>query len=373
MSGILTEQAGAWFYKRNLSPSYEPLAVKFGPLERVASKPGMALASGARIMDLAGDGQPDLVMLQEPTPGLFEHDGREGWQAFRPFRSRPNRDFRDPNVKFVDLDGDGHADVLISEDDAFVWHQSLGEDGFGPAMRVHQALDEERGPRLVFADGTQSVYLADLSGDGLTDLVRLRNGEVCYWPNLGYGKFGAKVTMDDAPVFDTAELFDHRRIRLADIDGTGTTDIIYLHSAGVRLYFNQSGNSWSKPHELRACPAVDDFVSVQPADLFGNGTSCLVWSSASPAHARRQMRYVDLMGGVKPHLLIKSINNLGAETRVQYAPSTKFYLADRAADKPWITRLPFPVHRRRTARDVRSHRTQSVRDSICVPSRLFRR
>ena len=67
-----------------------------------------------------------------------------------------------------------------------------------------------------------------MSGDGLTDLVRIRNGEVCYWPNLGYGRFGAKVTMDNAPWFDDARLFDQRRIRLADIDGSGVTDIIYL-------------------------------------------------------------------------------------------------------------------------------------------------
>jgi hypothetical protein len=56
------------------------------------------------------------------------------------------------------------------------------------------------------------------------------------------------------------------------------------------------------------------------------------------------MRYIDLMGGQKPHLLIKAVNNLGAETVVRYAPSTKFYLADKAAERPWITRLPFPVH-----------------------------
>ena len=56
------------------------------------------------------------------------------------------------------------------------------------------------------------------------------------------------------------------------------------------------------------------------------------------------MRYVDLMGGSKPHLLVKTVNNLGAETRVDYAPSTKFYLQDKRDGKPWITRLPFPVH-----------------------------
>ncbi|HLB50055.1 MAG TPA: SpvB/TcaC N-terminal domain-containing protein, partial [Anaerolineales bacterium] len=350
--GILTEQAGAWFYKRNISPinvkpgnGHTNTEAKFAPVELVATKPNLALAGGqAQFMDLAGDGQPDLVVLDGPMPGLYEHDEEEGWQPFRPFTSRLNRDMRDPNLKFVDLDGDGHADVLISEDDAFVWHPSLAEAGFGPARRVHQALDEEKGPRLVFADGTQSIYLADLSGDGLTDLVRIRNGEVCYWPNLGYGRFGARVTMDHAPHFDHPDQFDHKHIRLADIDGTGTTDIIYLHRDGVRLYFNQSGNSWSAPQPLRVFPRVDDLVSIIPTDLLGNGTACLVWSSPLQGDARRQMRYVDLMGGQKPHLLIKTVNNLGAETVVHYAPSTKFYLQDKYDGKPWITRLPFPVH-----------------------------
>lgn len=342
--GILTEQAGAWFYKRNISPISEH-PVEFAALERVVAKPNLALAGGqAQFMDLAGDGQPDLAVMDGPLPGLYEHDGDEGWQPFRPFTSRLNRDTRDPNLKFVDLNGDGHADVLISEDDAFVWHASLAEEGFGQARRILQALDEEKGSRLVFADGTQSIYLADLSGDGLTDLVRIRNGELCYWPNLGYGRFGAKVTMDHAPHFDHPDQFDHKRIRLADIDGTGTTDLVYLHRDGVRLYFNESGNSWSEPQHLNVFPRVDDLVSIVPTDLLGNGTACLIWSSPLPGDARRQMRYVNLMGGQKPHLLVRTINNLGAETHVEYVSSTKFYLQDKRDGKPWITRLPFPVH-----------------------------
>ena len=342
--GLLTEQADTWYYKRNLSPISER-PVELAPFERVAVKPNLALAGGqAQFMDLAGDGQPDLVVLDGFQPGFYEHDGDEGWRTFRPLPARLNCDTRDPNLKFIDLDGDGHADILISEDDAFVWHASLAEAGFGPAKRIVQSLDEEKGPRLVFADGTQSIHLADLSGDGLTDLVRIRNGEVCYWPNLGYGRFGAKVTMDQAPWFDTSDQFDHKRIRLADIDGSGTTDIIYLHRDGVRLYFNQSGNSWSVPQLLSAFPRVDDLVSVTPTDLKGNGTACLVWSSSLPGDARRQMRYVDLMGGRKPHLLVKTVNNLGAETHVVYAPSTKFYLQDKREGTPWVTRLPFPVH-----------------------------
>jgi RHS repeat-associated protein len=342
--GILTEQAGtgSWFYKRNLGPLTN--TAEFAPLETVTLKPNVSLSGGAEIMDLAGDGQPDVVLMEGPTPGLYKHDDAEGWQPFRPFTSHLNCDLRDPNLKFVDLDGDGHADVLITEHEAFVWHASLAEDGFGPARRVAQALDEEKGPRIVFADGTQSIYLADLSGDGLTDLVRIRNGEVCYWPNLGYGRFGAKVTMDNAPWFDHPGQFDHRYIRLADIDGSATTDIIYLHREGVRLYFNQSGNGWSQPQVLKVFPRIDELVSILPTDLLGNGTACLVWSSALPGDAQRSMRYVNLMGGRKPHLLVKTLNNLGAETRVDYAPSTKFYLQDKRDVKPWVTRLPFPVH-----------------------------
>ncbi|HEX5736593.1 MAG TPA: SpvB/TcaC N-terminal domain-containing protein [Blastocatellia bacterium] len=351
--GILTQQADGWFYKRNLSPLTienngvaQTVEARFAATELIPEQPSLANIRNGRqqLLDLDGDGQIDLVEFDRPLSGFYERTYGESWSEFVPFKSAPTIAWNNPNVKFFDLTGDGKADIIIAEDDVFIWHPSLGVAGFGAAERVQQSLDEEKGPHLVFADSTQSIYLADLSGDGLTDIVRIRNGEISYWPNLGYGRFGAKVTMDNAPWFDAHGLFDQNRIRVADVDGSGTSDIIYMGRDGVDLYFNESGNSWSDAHRLSNFPQVDSLSSVFALDLLGNGTACLVWSSTLPAQANRHMRYVDLMGGQKPHLLVKFKNNLGSETRVHYAPSTKFYLSDRFAGKPWVTKLPFPVH-----------------------------
>jgi RHS repeat-associated protein len=350
LSGILTEQAGSWFYKRNLSANNlvpdngtNRTVPQFGPLELVAAKPNAALSSGVlQFLGLSGGGQLDLVAFKGTVPGYYKRTEDQGWEPFSTFKALPNIPWNDPDLRFVDLTGDGHADILITEDNVFTWYPSLAEAGFDRDQRTFQAFDEEQGPHLVFADGTQSIYLGDLSGDGLSDLVRIRNGEVCYWPNLGYGRFGAKVTMDNSPWFDAPDLFDQKRIRLADIDGSGTTDIIYLGGQGVAIYCNECGNAWSDPEFLTSFPRIDDLSSVVATDLLGNGTACLVWSSALPGDSRRPMRYIALMQE-KPHLLTSTKNNLGAETAVHYAPSTKFYLQDKLNGNPWITRLPFPV------------------------------
>ena len=348
LSGILTDFGGGWGYKRNLSPlAANGSRARFGPLESIGSLParsGLAADTQLQFLDLSGNGRPDVVALAEPTPGFYERTEDEGWEPFRRFELLPRIDWSDPNLKLVDVTGDGLADALITEDGVYTFYPSLGAQGFAEAELVHQPWDEARGPTAVFADGAQTVFLADMSGDGRSDIVRVRNGEVCYWPDLGYGRFGAKVVMDSSPRFADNEGFDARRLRLTDVDGSGTTDLLYVGDDGVRVYFNRSGNSWAEPYRVAVFPSADSLSSVQALDLLGNGTACLVWSSGLPAERSAPLRYVDLMGGQKPHLLVRIANNLGAETRLTYAPSTRFYLADKLAGTPWITRLPFPVH-----------------------------
>ena len=337
VSGVLAEQDGALYYKRNLGRG------RLGGLEEVRSRPSTAtLATGEQLLDLDGDGRLELVALA--TGAINERTPDGDWAPMRVLPRVPNVDWADRNLKLIDLTGDGRPDVMITEQDAITWYESAGSEGFEAAARVAKTLDEEAGPAVVFADGTESIHIADMTGDGLADLVRVRNGEVCFWPNCGRGHFGRRVTVDASPWFDEPERFDQARVRFADVDGLGPTDLLYLGARGVDLYVNRSGNSFAPAHRLAQLPPVPDPGAVSTVDLLGNGTSCLVWSSSSPADSGRQLRYVDLMGGAKPHLLTRVRNNLGAETRVSYSASTRFYLEDAAAGRPWLTRLPFPVH-----------------------------
>ena len=346
--GLLSEEGDAWIFKRNISNFPRDAAAvtaRFEPPALVATAPARpALSAAAQIVDLEGDGRLRLVQFRQPVAGYYELDDEGRWDPFLPFPSQPNVDWDDPNVRILDLDGDGRADLLIAEDLVFTWYASAGRDGFTNAETATRLFDEERGPSLVFTDPRSAVLLADMSGDGLSDVVRIRDGEICYWPNLGYGRFGGKVTMPGSPMAEYPEQFDPKRIRLADVDGTGTSDLMYLGDEEVRLYFNRSGNSWSEPHVLTEFSAPDSVTRVEVLDFLGTGTACLVWSSPLLSDVRQPVRYVDLMSGQKPHLLSAVRNNFGLETRIHYRASTHFFLQDYYAGHPWITSLPFPVH-----------------------------
>lgn len=358
ISGLLAFHQDSWYYKRNTSASNystasssdgsqidrEKLIARLGPLEIVDPGPfTTASALDMQFGDINGNGKLDLISRAAGQWGYYERDEDEslGWTEFRPFLSFPSVK-PDRNVQFIDLTGDGLADVLMYEDQVYTWYPSQGSDGFGAPESYTQSWDETKGPVCVFADSDQSLYLADMSGDGMADLCRIRNGDCCYWPQLGYGRFGAQVCFDNAPWSDYYDQFDHHRVKIADIDGSGTADIVYLQNNGVDIYLNESGNSFSSRKTV-FLPFLDNSTVFNTVDLLGNGTQCLVWSSPLPCNTPSPMCYVDIFRNRKPHLVTSFTNNLGSNTHIHYAPSTKFYLEDKQKGQPWITRLHFPV------------------------------
>ncbi|MFI0429208.1 SpvB/TcaC N-terminal domain-containing protein [Mariniflexile sp. HMF6888] len=348
LSGILSEQANGWYYKHNLGVWNDDSDPKlmFEQAKLVSPKPSFAgLGGQLQLSDLDADGGKQLVSFNGEPRGYFELDDDHEWQGLHPFKTLPNIDFGDPNTRMFDLNGDGKPEVVISEDYVFTWYASEGRNGFMPAQKTSKPFDEEEGPHIVFADAKQTIYLADMSGDGMTDILRIRNGEVCYWPNLGYGKFGAKVTLDNAPVFDHPDTFNPAYLRLADIDGSGTSDIIYLGKNKFTCWKNLSGNRFgTTPFEIGTFPEIHDQSRITITDLLGNGVACIVWSSSLSKDSNAPLKYIDLMHSKKPHIMVSYKNNLGKEVSLEYEPSTKFYIEDKLTGKPWITKLHFPVH-----------------------------
>jgi len=347
LPGIVSDVAGGWFYKRNqsaLPPEHGGDGrARFAPLERLDCVPaGAHPADGWTFADLSGDGLLDLVRFTGPEAGFFERTEARRWSSWRRFSSavmRPD----EARGEAVDLNGDGRSDLVVDEGDALLWYPSLGEEGFAAPTRT-LLPSGAGGPRLADGDPRALIRFIDMTGDGLPDLVRIRSGSVAYLPNCGNGRFGPMIEMDGAPEFDAAGEFDPGRLRVVDIDGSGPADLVYFGRHETTCWFNLAGNGWSRGNRIAAALPVDNMASVEAVDLLGNGTACLVWSLPLAADAGRSLRYLPLMADGKPHLLAGYRNNLGTETRLAYAPSTAFYLADRQAGRPWLTRLPFPVH-----------------------------
>ena len=67
-----------------------------------------------KLEDVGGDGQLDLVQYGPPLSGYFTRTPEGSFEAHRTFQTLPNINWNDPNLRFIDLDGDGHGDLLIT-------------------------------------------------------------------------------------------------------------------------------------------------------------------------------------------------------------------------------------------------------------------
>ncbi|MCX4903450.1 toxin TcdB middle/N-terminal domain-containing protein [Streptomyces sp. NBC_00878] len=309
----------------------------WSPPRPVNTPHASALSGETVLLDLDGNASVDMLVASGPRTlqGYYENGGPDGFRRFvaypRDARALPS--FTDPRVRLADLDGDGRIDAVRGGTRGYAAFRNAGAAGWHEPTAVPRG-DGVDGPDVDLADPL--VRLADMTGDGLPDLVRLRSGRIEYWPNLGHGRFGAVVVMTGSPRLRA----DASALLLVDIDGDGCGDLVQVDGDGVRVWLNRSGQGWSPPHfDPLVPPPVPG--TLRAADTASDGRAALVWNS--PRAGLEAYVAYEFGSQTPPYVLTSVDNGAGLVSRISYRSSVDDARRDRAAGQPWPTHLPFPV------------------------------
>jgi RHS repeat-associated protein len=338
LSAILQLNGAARYWRNRGGGQFDPPHnLSYAPAGVSLGDPGVQLA------DFDGDGRPDLLVSSPARTGYWAlaSDGGFDPAGYTPVAQAPTVSLSDPLVRLIDLDGDGVTDALRTGDSLELFYSASG----ATFSRVQVVPRGGGAPDITFGD--PRVFLADMTGDGLTDIVLAHNGNVSYWPYQGYGSWGGEVLMANPPQFADASSytgtgFDPARLLIGDVDGDGCADVVYVGDGTLTVWINQAGAGFAAPVTIRGTPPAAG-ASVRLADLMGSGTAGVLWTYDLGSVSGSSYKFLDLTGGSKPYLLSRIDNHTGAVTSISYQASASYAQADLVAGHPWRTTLPFPV------------------------------
>ncbi|MCK7318538.1 virulence protein [Enterobacter cloacae] len=357
LPGLLYQDAGAWWYRApQRSSDGLPDGVTWGEARCLSQAPYSR--SRGRLTDLDANGLLEWVVTEPGLNGSFtlSSDGR--WSSFIPFSAIPT-EMMNEHALLADLTGGGLQDlVMIGPRSVRVW-PGRGAEGWGRAETVPVSGNSSL---PVGQSRERLVAFSDIPGGGQAHLVEISASSVTCWPSLGRGHFGKPFSLNGFSV--SPESFSPDRVWLADIDGSGFTDILYLEQGGIRVFVNQSGNAFLDAGLIPPPEGLvpDDTWHLQVADFQGLGTASLL---LTVPHIPPRSWLLNL-NKEKPWLLKEISNNMGGRTLLEYRSSAQGWLDEKAAllaaGQPAISYLPFPVHTLRQVTqisDITGRRTGS--------------
>jgi RHS repeat-associated protein len=315
---------------------------RFGPPRVLAqtAAPLRLSGPGVTFADMSGNGNVDLLVLGPTFSGYYplSAPGGSAPTGFgRPvmFDEAPAVSPSDPHVRFLDLNGDGITDVLVDTGRSWLMYFRADTNTWSPTPRV---LAPELTPPVSLTD--PHVYLADMTGDGLTDIVRARGNSITYWPARADGGWGGPMTMSPAPQF--TRNYDPRRLFLYDVDGDGCADLVYVDVLSVTLWRNVGAGQLAAPIVIADTPPAA-LGSFRIVDLLGSGTAGVHFQLPALSAGASRQSFLDLSGGTKPYLLTDLANGASQSTHVTYRTSTAFAQDDAEAGASWPTYHPFAI------------------------------
>jgi RHS repeat-associated protein len=283
-------------------------------------------------IDMNGDGMADIVRADRPI-STYVPRTRDGFERPVLWPRAPAVPPTDPNARLADADGDGMADLYVADGNTLAIYYRHDPEGWASVPQV-VAMSGLPAAEL----GDPHVFLADMTGSGSLDLVRVDGGGVTYWPALGRGRWADAVRMANPPSlpFDLVP----RRIFLQDIDGDGCADLVYLDKGRASYWINQVGCGFSDMGSIAFLP-IAEVAELRWADMSGSGANGLLWSANIAG--RTAYFFLDFVGGAKSYLLESIDNGSGLVTAVEYSTSAREAARDRSAGVQWSSSMPIVV------------------------------
>jgi RHS repeat-associated protein len=306
-----------------------------GPLA-AGTAPGFAPADAAlAFADMDGDGLADLIRYDLPLAGYVPRIAGAGFGQPVSWTQAPPSPVASIGVRIVDLNGDGIPDMLTSSDYGLALYYRAGAAGWSPAP---QLVPASVAPEVDLTD--PHVFLADMTGDGSYDIVKVTGAGVTYWPYLGNGVWDTPVVMAGSPSlpFDV----DIGRVFVSDVNGDGIADVIYIDAGRVTTWVNQSGLGFGPAVTIDYVPTAA-IAAPRLADMTGSGTAGLLWTTNGPFGAGNLYFYLAFAGAVAPRLLAQVDNGIGQVTTIAYTTSAQEAARALAAGTPWSTTLPIAL------------------------------
>lgn len=297
------------------------------------------------LADMDGDGLADLVhQTATGSAFYFLNRGDVGWglrQELDITGTPPPAPFGRTDVRTGDFDFDKRMDIIQSLPtgggfDYRIWF-NMGAQTYSAPVTVPQ----DSGFSL--ADAT--VQIADLNGDRVPDLARIRPSGIELTLGLGYGRFDPRrfLVLPDGPLTD--DQVNHAK--LTDLNGDGMADLVIERAAPGECWYWLNGDhgQFTEHRVIENLPsAVAQGAAIRWADLNGNGSVDLVYADRESDHRLLGFDLASLFAcAPAPNLLVGITNGLGRTTLIAYEPSTRFLLEDREKGTPWPDRVPFPV------------------------------
>ena len=326
--------------------------IQWAPPKEVASADELAWgvnlespASIAHLADMDGDGLSDLVVKSlAGDVHYFRNEGKIRWSARKQMSIldfAPPSPFGDPNVKTADVDFDKRMDVV----------QSIAV-GPGADYRIWFNRDNQRYSYSVtvsqssgFMFAQPGVHIADFNGDRVPDVVWLQPSQLTVTAGLGHGSFASPiiVRIHDAPL----SIEQVATAKLQDITGDGLVDLVLEHAApGQFWYWINLGNYTLGPRRIitEMPENLGQNPTIRWADLNGNGTTDLIYADGLSEPRLRTVDIGELIGCVPhSHLLTSIANGIGRITTIHYETSVKFALEDAGIGRSWPDSMPFPM------------------------------